>query len=176
MKIAACSSITSARRARLTSIPISSRSTAAVESRSSHRPMARSVSLEKLRAKARVDCARGPSLASMLTGRPSTKPTALRSPAMREQPRRVGLEGLALNGLDAGREPAVGIGHRDADGLGAEIEADQRAAFRPVRGGFDQREDEGGHGTRITRVASCMQSRMRHRVPCGNATPPVDRA
>ena len=89
MKIAACSSITSARRARLMSIPINSRSTAAVESRSSHKPIARSVSLEKLRAKARVDCARGPSLASMLMGRPSTKPTALRSAAMRQQPRRV---------------------------------------------------------------------------------------
>src|SRR3982075_856175 len=82
MKIAACSSITSARRARLMSMPINSRSTAAVESRSSHKAMARSVSLEKLRAKARVDCARGPSLASMLMGRPSTKPTALRSPAI----------------------------------------------------------------------------------------------
>src|SRR6266404_1243249 len=80
MKIAACSSITCARRARLTSMPINSRSSAAVESRSSHSAMDSSVSLEKLRAKARVDCARGPSLPSMLMGRPSTKPTALRSP------------------------------------------------------------------------------------------------
>ena len=79
-------------------------------------------------------------------GRPSTKPTALRSAGDREQPRRVRLERLALDGLDAGREPAVGIGDGDADGLGAEIEADQRAALGPVRGGFDQREDEGGHG------------------------------
>src|SRR5467141_1955740 len=63
------------------SISINSRSTATVESRSSHKAMARSVSFEKLRAKARVDCARGPSLASMLMGRPSTKPTALRSRA-----------------------------------------------------------------------------------------------
>ena len=62
MKIAACSSMTFARFARLMSIPISSRSTATVESRSSHSPMARSVSFAKLRAKARVDCARGPSL------------------------------------------------------------------------------------------------------------------
>ena len=82
----------------------------------------------------------------MLTGRPSTKPTALRSAAMREQPRRVGLEGLALDGPDPGREPAVGIGHRDADGLGSEVEADQRAALGPVRGGFDQGQDESGHG------------------------------
>src|SRR5882757_1013875 len=81
MKIAACSSITFARLARLMSMPISSRSTATVDSRSSHSAMARSVSLEKLRAKARVDCARGPSLPSMLMGRPSTKPAALRSAA-----------------------------------------------------------------------------------------------
>ena len=127
-------------------MPINSRSTAAVESRSSHSAIGSSVSLAKLRAKARVDCARGPSLPSMLMGRPSTKPTALRSAAMREQPRRIGLERLALDGLDAGREPAVGIGHRDADGLGAEIEADQRAALGPVRGGFDQRKNEGRHG------------------------------
>src|SRR6266404_1656595 len=79
MKIAACSSITSARRARETSMPINSRSTAAVDSRSSQSAMARPVRLEKLRAKARVDCARGPSLPSMLMGRPSTKPTTLRS-------------------------------------------------------------------------------------------------
>ena len=56
-----------------------------------------------------------------------------------EQARGVGLEGLALDGLDAGREPAIGIGYRDPDGLGAQIEADQRAAFRPVRDGVDQR-------------------------------------
>src|SRR5438270_8605651 len=82
MKIAACSSITSARLALLTSMPINARSTAAVESRSSHNAMARSVRPAKLRAKARVDCARGPSLPSMLMGSPSTKPTALRSPAI----------------------------------------------------------------------------------------------
>ena len=64
----------------------------------------------------------------------------------RQQPRRVGLERLALDGLDAGREPAVGIGHRDADGLGAEVEADQRAALGPVRDSFDQGQDGSGHG------------------------------
>ena len=57
MKIAACSSITLARFARLMSMPISSRSTATVERRSSQRPMASSVSREKFRAKARVDLA-----------------------------------------------------------------------------------------------------------------------
>src|SRR6266480_3384466 len=57
------------------SASIRPRSTAAVESRSSHSPIGKSVSLAKLRAKARVDCARGPSEPSMLIGRPSTKPT-----------------------------------------------------------------------------------------------------
>jgi hypothetical protein len=51
----------------------------------------------------------------------------------------IGLESLALDGFDAGREPAVGIGHRDTDGLGAQIEAHKRAAFRPVRDSIDQR-------------------------------------
>src|ERR1700712_141630 len=101
MKIAACSSITSARRARLMSMPINSRSTATVESRSSPNAMARSVSLEKLRAQARGDG---------------------------ERARGVGFERRALDGLDPGREPAVGIGYCDPDGLGAQIEPDQRAA------------------------------------------------
>ncbi len=57
----------------------------------------------------------------------------------REQPRRVGLEGLALDGLDAGRKLSIGIGYRDPDGLGAQIEPDQRAAFGPVSDSFDQR-------------------------------------
>ena len=43
----------------------------------------------------------------------------------RQQPRRVGLERLAVERFDAGRQPAVGIGDGDADGLGAEIEADR---------------------------------------------------
>src|SRR5882762_5128860 len=63
------------------SVAIRSRSTAAVDSRSSHRPIGSAVSFDKLRAKARVDCARGPSLPSMLIGRPSTMPTAERSAA-----------------------------------------------------------------------------------------------
>ncbi len=58
---------------------------------------------------------------------------------MASSARGVSLEGLALNGFDSGREPAVGIGHGNADGLGAEIEPDQRAAFGPVRDGVDQR-------------------------------------
>ena len=56
-----------------------------------------------------------------------------------QQSRRIGLESLALDGLDAGREPAIGIGYRYPDGLGAQIQPDQRAARRPVRDGVDQR-------------------------------------
>ncbi len=56
-----------------------------------------------------------------------------------EQARRVGLESLALDGFDPGRKPAIGIGCRDPDGLGAQIEAHKCAAFRPVRGRLDQR-------------------------------------
>ena len=81
MNMAACWSITSARRSRRMSASIRPRSTAAVDSRSSHSAIGNSVSFSKLRAKARVDCARGPSEPSMLIGRPSTKPIALRSAA-----------------------------------------------------------------------------------------------
>ena len=95
MKAAACWSITLARCARLASAAIRSRSTAAVESRSSHSPIGSAVSLAKLRAKARVDCARGPSEPSMLIGRPSTKPAARRSAASARTALRVGREGLA---------------------------------------------------------------------------------
>ncbi len=71
--------MTSARRARRMSASIRPRSTAAVDSRSSQNAIGRSVNFSKLRAKARVDCARGPSEPSMLIGRPRTKPTAARS-------------------------------------------------------------------------------------------------
>jgi hypothetical protein len=81
MKAAACWSITAARFLRLTSASINSRSTAKVESRSSHSAIGSGVNLPRLRAKARVDCARGPSLPSIFKGNPSTKPTPPRSPA-----------------------------------------------------------------------------------------------
>lgn len=120
-------------------MPISSRSTAAVDSRSSHSPMANGTSLAKFRAKARVDCARGPSLPSMLIGRPRTESDGGALVGERQEPRGVGGEGLAADGLDAGGEPAVRIGHRDPDGLGAEVEPDQGAPHGPVRGGLRQR-------------------------------------
>ena len=126
---------------RLMSAAISSRSTAAVDSRSSHSAIGSGVSLAKLRAKARVDCARGPSEPSMLTGRPSTKPMALRSAASASRRRGVGGEIRARDGLDAGRQLAVGIARGDADGLGAEIEADQAATRGQKRRDIHQRAD-----------------------------------
>ena len=41
-------------------------------------------------------------------------------------------ESLALDGFDTGREPAIRIGHRDTDSLGAQIEAHKRAAQSPA--------------------------------------------
>ena len=121
------------------SMPINSRSTATVESRSSHSAMARSVSLREIAGKRPGRLRARPFAGVHVDRQAEHEADGVALGGDREQPRRVGLEGLALDGLDAGGEPAVGIGHRDADGLGAEIEPDQRAAFGPVRDGVDQR-------------------------------------
>ena len=76
MKAAAAESMRCARFARETSIEISARSAAAVESRSSQKAKGSFVMGWRLRTKARVDCARGPSLPSMLTGSPTITPPA----------------------------------------------------------------------------------------------------
>ena len=133
MKIAACSSITSARRARLMSLPISSRSTAAVDSRSSQSAIGKIGELGEIAGEG-AGRLRARALAAVhVDGQAEHEADGVALGGDREQARGVGLEGLALDGLDAGREPAVGIGHRDPDGLGAEIEPDQRAALGPVR-------------------------------------------
>src|SRR5438067_4815791 len=74
MCAAASASTFSARFARLTSAEIIARSTAWVDHRSSHRSIGMS-SCDKLRANARTDCVRGPSLPSIFKGSPTTKPT-----------------------------------------------------------------------------------------------------
>src|SRR5579871_4242131 len=71
---AAILSTTSPRRLREASASSSVRVTAAVENRSSHIRMGSCERAEKLRAKARADCADGPSDPSMLSGRPTTSP------------------------------------------------------------------------------------------------------
>src|SRR6476661_1365372 len=73
MWAAASASTFSARLARLTSAEIIARSTACVDHRSSHSSSGNS-SGARLRAKARVDCVRGESLPSMLSGKPTTRP------------------------------------------------------------------------------------------------------
>src|SRR3954463_14243152 len=101
--------MTLARRARVTFAAINSRSTAAVERRSCHSAIGNWVNRARLRAKARVDCARGPSVPSMLTGRPSTKAAAWRSARQYEKPRGISGEILAGDLLDAGGEPPVRV-------------------------------------------------------------------
>jgi len=49
-----------------------------------------------------------------------------------QKPRRIGGKILARNGLDAGGQSPVGIARGDADGLGAEVKAYQRAPGRQV--------------------------------------------
>ena len=128
------------------SVPINSRSTAAVESRSSHKRDRKIGQLGEIAGEG-AGRLRARSFAGVhVDGQAEHEAGGVALGGDGEQARRVGLERLALDGPDAGREPAVGIGHRDADGLGAQIEADQRAALRPVRGGFDQGQDESGHG------------------------------
>lgn len=74
-------STTLARFERDASCSINARVTAAVDNRSSQKRKGRSVSAAKLRTKARVDCARAPSLPSILSGRPTTKAATLNSSA-----------------------------------------------------------------------------------------------
>ena len=54
---------------------------------------------------------------------------------------RVGGEALARDGLDTGGELAVGVADRDANRLGAEVEADQTTARAKLRGDLDKRAD-----------------------------------
>ena len=83
----------------------------------------------RCRAKARADWQRGPSVPSMLIGRPITKPAA---PRVSINPNRVSDVDGELAALDqgerAGDHPGP-VGHRDADRLAAEIEADKRRVF-----------------------------------------------
>ena len=74
MIAAAILSMTWARRARDVSASSRTRSAAAVVRRSSHNKIGGAGRWLRLRAKARVDCALGPSLPSRLRGRPRTRP------------------------------------------------------------------------------------------------------
>src|SRR5579862_7786677 len=131
--------MTALRRARLASAAMSARSTAAVDSRSSHSAIGNSVSRARFLAKARVDWARGPSEPSMLIGRPSTMPAALGG--KREDALGVEAEALARNRFDRRRHAPIRIARGDPDGLAAEIEADERAAFRQQRFGVVEHDN-----------------------------------
>ena len=150
MKIAACSSITFARFARLTSAAISSRSTAAVDSRSSQSAIGKSVSLGKI-ARERAGRLGARAFAAVhVDGQAQHDAGGLPLGGKREHARGVRREGLAGNGFDAGGDAAIRIRHGDADGFRAEVETDQRACRGQVGGGFDQRQDGGGHGPWVT--------------------------
>ena len=140
---AACWSITAARFLRLTSASINCLSTAAVDRRSSHNAIGSSVILPKLRAKARVDCARGPSLPSILIGKPSTKPTAERSAASASSRSRHRRKVFPSDGFNAGRKLAVGIAPGNTDRLRSQVDAEQNAARWKMCSGLRERQDDG---------------------------------
>ena len=142
--------MTALRRARLASAAMSARSTAAVDSRSSHSAIGSSVRVARLRAKARVDCARAPSDAVHVDRQSEHEADGASFGRQFEDALGVGAEPLAGDGFDRRRHAPVRIAGGDADGLGTEIEPDQRAALRHQRSGFDQRED--GHADRLARV------------------------
>ena len=67
-------------------------------------------------------------------------------------------EGFAGNRFHAGGEPAVGVRGGDADGLGADIEAEQSAAQRQVRGGLAHFDDGGRHETTFPCLGDAPQA------------------
>ncbi len=96
------------------------------------------MSLAKLRAKARVDCARGPSRAIHVDRQAEHEAGRAALGGERQDALGVGGEIAARHGFDAGRQSAIGIADGDADGLGAEIEPDQAAAGGEMNGRVDQ--------------------------------------
>ncbi len=138
MKIAACWSITAARFLRLASASINSRSTAAVDSRSSHSAIGSSVSFEKLRREG-AGRLRARAFAAVHVDRQTEhEPDGIAFRRERQQALGVGGELGAGDGFDCGRQPAIRIARCNPDGLGAEVEADQRAARRQAGGGLDE--------------------------------------
>ena len=111
-----------------------------------------------------------PSLPSMLIGRPSTKPTALRSAASASK--RVGVGVKTLRQSSRRRWRRGGPGRRPPRRwFWCRDRARSGTSCGQESGGFDQREDRGGHGKRIPCVPQHRQSRMRPGIP-SDATPP----
>src|SRR5438874_3358837 len=134
--------------------------------------MARSVRLAKFRAKARVDCARGPSLPSMLMGRPSTKPTALRSPDIESS-----RAASALNALRWMVSTPVASRRSGSDTATPMVLVPRSRPIRAPRSGqWVTASVKGRIGAGMaplnTRCAVQAKPIMAWR-PCGNATPSV---
>ena len=126
---------------------MSARSTAAVDSRSSHSAIGSAVSCARLRAKARVDWARGAFRAVHIDRQTEHDSGGAALGGEVEDAAGVEAETLARHGFDRSSHAAVRIARGNADRLGAEIEADQRATIRQQCGGVD--ESENRHGVRL---------------------------
>ncbi len=115
---------------RVMSAAIISRSTAAVDSRSSQNATGRSRRAKRLRANWRTDWVRGPSPPARVSGRPTTRPPTLwvsinansRAMSSRKRRRRIVSSGVAMM--------QARVGEREADRLGADIEAHQPCTGR----------------------------------------------
>ena len=144
---AAALSTTSARRARVMSASsISTRFTAAVESRSSQKAMGRSRRRSRLRAKARLDWQRGPFGAVHVQRQADDDPGRAALVHQLEQRARVLGELLLADQARGGwRSHARGVRDRHADGLLAEVQA-RPGRVRRQGGGVQQVERRACRG------------------------------
>ena len=101
-----------------------------------------SVRVDRLRAKARVDCARGLSRPSRSSGRPRTMPAISNSAKMAISASASFWNAPRGSVLKRRGEPPLDVGDRKSDRLGAEIDADQaRLAREGARRGLRRRSD-----------------------------------
>ena len=130
MSVAATLSITSARRLREVSASSSARSAATVDSRSSQKKIGSGVSLARLRTKARVAWTRGPADPSRF--RAAARPRSLRPVLCRQlqQALRIRGEPAAAQCHEPGGDLARHIRKCEAQGLAADVDADEACAMR----------------------------------------------
>ena len=155
--------MTLARRARVTLAAINSRSTAAVESRSSHSAIGKLGQPRQIAGEGARRLRARTFGAVHVDGKAEHEGGGLAFGREHEKPRGISGEILARDGLDAGGEPPVGIARGDADGLGAEVEADQRAADGQI--GASPRREEG------SMPASAIGNMLRRRTIMPNDAP-----
>ena len=144
----------------------------------------------KLRAKARADCADGPSVPSMLSGRPITSPPTLVFGDERFDLDRISAELAALQGLHRRRDGQQRVGKRQPDRLLAKIEAEQARAGREAslqvqrcrscdkltRCPISMRLPAGSRMKKRTGLRPCFLPRSQCRATCTALWPRPDRA